>query len=401
MHSLITGAKRLLTDQLEARIPKNRVPKTLKGLLETAIRFNIVVSDITLENLPQSKVTKELLATLNMPVKDMKATQESALPSLASKVLGEDKGETKVKVDQAVTKTSPLEQMLKGQEQVKGKESIKGQEPVKAATATELASKEAEVMKEQPLTKAMETAAAPVKNVAQPREKEKEKSKVDTKESSKLAAKEKLGMESLKSAPIENGAKAQTATQKGGALEKLLSADSSEQATTETKSTQESTQTTSSNSSVASKQDTAGVKPDTAMGAKMAEARQLVSQLSADVKEAMQNYKPPFTKLSMKLNPERLGEIDVMMVQRGNNVHINLTSNGTALGMLQQNSADLKSALADAGLGDATMNFSSNGESRNPSQEQQQKHSTSEHYAEMSKILDDIDTLELVVPRYV
>jgi len=38
----------------------------------------------------------------------------------------------------------------------------------------------------------------------------------------------------------------------------------------------------------------------------MAEARQLASQLGADIKETMENHRPAFTKLSMKLNHERL-----------------------------------------------------------------------------------------------
>ncbi len=376
MESLIAGAKQLLSEQLNARIPKNRVPKTLKGLLETAVRFNMVVSDITLENLPESKVTKELLQSLNI-----KTQKENPLPGLTAKVSLEDK---KLFAEGAGKKKSPLEQALKGQE------------IEKAMVTAEKTVKEAELVKEQPLAKAMETAAAPKSTVMPSKEKEKDRTKVDSKESAKMPMKDTTTVQTAKSVIQQNSAQvAQNSQQKSSGLEQLLANESQEQTATE------STQQNSSSQSVASKQDTVGVKQEPAMAAKMAEARQLVSQLSVDIKEAMQNYKPPFTKLSMKLNPERLGEIDVMMVQRGNNVHINLTSNTAALGLLQQNTADLKSALADAGLSDATMNFSSNGEDRNQPQEQQRKHTTSEHYAEMSKILDDIDTLELVVPRYV
>lgn len=377
MESLIAGAKQLLSEQLNARIPKNRVPKTLKGLLETAVRFNMVVSDITLENLPQSKVTKELLQVLNV-----KAEKENPLPGVAAKVSLEDK---KLFAEGAGKKKSPLEQVLKGQE------------IDKAVATAEKAVKEAEIAKDQPMAKVMENATHTPKSVTSSKEKEKDKTKVDAKESTKMAMKEGTpAADALKNVTQQSKTgSTQNSQQKSSSLEQLLAAESKEQ------THGESSQQSSPSNSVAAKQDTAGVKQEPAIAAKMAEARQLTSQLSADIKEAMQNYKPPFTKLSMKLNPERLGEIDVMMVQRGNNVHINLTSNSAALGMLQQNSSDLKAALVDAGLGDATMNFSSNGEDRNQPQEQQRKHSTSEHYAEMSKILDDIDTLELVVPRYV
>jgi hypothetical protein len=114
MRSLITGAKQLLTDQLEARIPKNRVPKTLKGLLETAIRFNMVVTDVKLENLPESKVTKELLQLL-----DTKAKKERPLPVLGAKVALGDKQVQVDDVKSVIAEKSPLEKMLKAQEPIK------------------------------------------------------------------------------------------------------------------------------------------------------------------------------------------------------------------------------------------------------------------------------------------
>ncbi|MDH5465087.1 MAG: flagellar hook-length control protein FliK, partial [Thiovulaceae bacterium] len=108
------------------------------------------------------------------------------------------------------------------------------------------------------------------------------------------------------------------------------------------------------------------------------------------------NYKPPFTKLTMKLKPEKLGEIDVTMVQRGNNVHINLSSNSQALAMLQQQSGDLKMALTELGFGEASMKFTQGDQSR----QQQQQHSTNERYQEMAKLDDNIEMLELIVPKY-
>lgn len=376
--SLIEGAKQLLTEQLEARIPKNRVPKTLKGLLETAIRFNLVVSDIKLESLPESKATKELLQAL-----DVKEKTQRMLPSPLAKVAVDEMAKVEVNDNKVVAKKSPLEQILNPKEMVQKTEPLE-KEQVQA--------------KEQVLTKALESGHVPVKTavpVATTTHKDKERQKTDAKETVKVANKELLAGEALKMAPATTTNTTQM-NQKGSSLEKLLAVDTQESSAQESKTIQES----SSTQTVNSKQDTPLAKAEGNMSAKMAEARQLVSQLSADVKEAMESYKPPFTKLSMKLNPERLGDIDVVMIQRGNNVHINLSSNGLALGLLQQNSADLKAALNNAGLGDATMNFSSNGENRNP-QEQQQQHSTSEHYAEMSKLLDDIDNLEIVVPRYV
>ncbi len=369
--SLINGAKELLTTQLEARIPKNRVPKTLKGLLETAIRFNMVVTDIKLETLPETPVTKGLLAALELKG-DIKAAppgakialDEGALTKLATDKKSPD-GTVLTKL--ASDKKSPLEQMLNSTEQ----------------------------KSEEPLTKALQTALSPQAKVIPSEGKGKEKATAKSDAKERISDKSTIVAKEILAPDMAKVAMSKPIMKNGSALEQLLS--NSSDSSSETK-TQESTQSTNSTNA---KHDAAmvPVKADNAMNIKMIEGRQLMSQLSADVKEAMENYKPPFTKLSMKLNPERLGEVDVTMVQRGNNVHINLTSNSAVLGILQQNSADLKEALQSVGLGDAAMNFSSNGENRN--QEQQEKHSTSEHYAEMSKLMDDLDELEIVVPRYV
>ena len=60
---------------------------------------------------------------------------------------------------------------------------------------------------------------------------------------------------------------------------------------------------------------------------KSKEASQSMRYFANDLKEAVQEYKPPFTRLTMKLNPEKLGEVEVTLVQRGNNVHVNIQSN--------------------------------------------------------------------------
>jgi flagellar hook-length control protein FliK len=368
--SLIEGAKQVLQAQLENRIPKNRVPKTLKGLLETAIRFNMVVSDIKLETLPQNKVTTKLMEALETKAKTDPKLAQMLRPPVAkhsSETIANGHIRKGHKLDK---EASPLEQMLKGKEE---------DTPTAAKDITN--AKVADL-----------PVAAKAKSLE--RTKDKDKSKADTKVSELKADAKQSQAELLKTvAPVAQNS---TLAQKNSPLEKLLTVEAEQES--ETVANKSSSESTTSTNNTQAKGDIAPVKADS-LQVKMAEARQLVSQLSADVKEAMETYKPPFTKLSMKLTPERLGEIDVMMVQRGNNVHINLTSNGGALGILQQNSADLKEALSSAGLSDATMNFSSNGENRN--QEQQQKHSTSEQYAEMAKLMEDLDELEIIVPKYV
>jgi hypothetical protein len=136
---------------------------------------------------------------------------------------------------------------------------------------------------------------------------------------------------------------------------------------------------------------------------KINEAKQMVSHLATDLKEAMQNYKPPFTRIKLQLNPVKLGEVDVTMVQRGNNVHISVSSNNSAITILAQNSLELKNQLANNGLANATMQFNtSGGEQQRQSQHQQNMMEAYEKYAafENEENFEILQSLELIVPRY-
>ena len=137
---------------------------------------------------------------------------------------------------------------------------------------------------------------------------------------------------------------------------------------------------------------------------KVSEAKQLINHMAQNIKESVENYKPPFTRIKMQLNPQKFGEMDVTMVQRGNNVHININANTSALTLMMQNAHELKSALSAQGLGDATMNFSSqqNQQQQQEKNSQQQGFLTYEEFAEFDEEITQVATaLEIVVPRYI
>jgi len=135
---------------------------------------------------------------------------------------------------------------------------------------------------------------------------------------------------------------------------------------------------------------------------KVTEAKQLVNHMAQNIKESVENYKSPFTRIKMQLNPQKFGEMDVTMVQRGNNVHININASSSALTLMMQNAHELKTALNDQGLGDATMNFSSHQQQQQEKNSQEQGFLTYEEYAELDEEITEIATaLEVVVPRYI
>lgn len=135
---------------------------------------------------------------------------------------------------------------------------------------------------------------------------------------------------------------------------------------------------------------------------KLTEAKQLVQHVAQNMKELVENYKPPFTRVKMQLNPQKFGEMEVTLIQRGNNVHININANTTALTVMMQNSHELKAQLSAQGLGDASMNFTSQQQQQEQKHRQEHAGLTYEEYQDFDEEFTEIATaLELVVPRYI
>jgi len=141
---------------------------------------------------------------------------------------------------------------------------------------------------------------------------------------------------------------------------------------------------------------------------KLNEAKQMIKYLSQDVKTAIEDYKSPFTRVKVQLNPQRLGEVDLTIVQRGKNLHINLSSNNAAINTLAMNANDLKVQLANSGINNASLNFNNNPQGDNSQSGQQQQHRQNEqkaneeyNYFEHQEANEEIlNSLEIVVPHY-
>nr|WP_276322020.1 flagellar hook-length control protein FliK [Campylobacter jejuni] len=89
--------------------------------------------------------------------------------------------------------------------------------------------------------------------------------------------------------------------------------------------------------------------------------KETLQYFSQDLKEAVDQYKAPITKLSITLNPNNLGEVEVTLIQRGNNLHINFNSNTNAMNLFIQNQAEFKNSLVNMGFAGLEMNFSDQG----------------------------------------
>jgi flagellar hook-length control protein FliK len=146
---------------------------------------------------------------------------------------------------------------------------------------------------------------------------------------------------------------------------------------------------------------------------KLNEAKQMIKYLSSDVKTAIEDYKSPFTRVKIQLNPQRLGEVDLTIVQRGKNLHVNISSNNTAVNTLSMNANELRVQLNNSGINNATLNFSNNSQNGENAQQQQQnqqnrqqEQKANEEYGILQEFENEetneeiLSSLEIVVPNY-
>ncbi len=165
---------------------------------------------------------------------------------------------------------------------------------------------------------------------------------------------------------------------------------------------------TSDSTDTQSKIDGLHVAKADSLEVKLNEAKQMVKYLSQDVKSSIEDYKSPFTRVKVQLNPQRLGEIDLTIVQRGKNLHINLSSNNVAINTLAMNVNDLKVQLNNNGINNASFNFNSNAQSDNAQagqqqqqrQQQQQADEEYNYFESKERSENVVNSLEIIVPHY-
>lgn len=117
-----------------------------------------------------------------------------------------------------------------------------------------------------------------------------------------------------------------------------------------------------------------------------------------DFKEQMQAYKPPITRFNITLNPSNLGEVEVTLVQRGQNLHINFNTNTSTMNLFIQNQAEFKNSLVNMGFTGLEMNFSD--QSKKDRQQQGKNRSGYGFKEEFENINPQNTALEFVLAKY-
>lgn len=373
VRSLINKAKEFLKESITSKAPEyntgsKELPKTLMGLVELAEKVGVNLSEITLSTLDDSEKSLSKTLPQALATKTLIELKEPSTPDVTPPSSFESLGAllSEIKKD---LKNDPQEQNISPKNEVISK-LVSDTTEAKPLNPKKNANEENSTQKLQPLQSLLKSMNENTPITTENKELPKESAILHKDNTPKVS-------------PIVDPLA--TLLRSSNEMEKSESKES-------VKNTDEPAKTLHT-----SKADSLEVKTK--------EAAQTMRHFAIDLKEAAENYKPPFTRVTMKLNPEKLGEVEVTLVQRGNNVHVNIQSNNNAsVAFLAHNATELKAQLAHQGITNATMNFMSGGESQsqNPQQQQQQhnRFKAYESLQELESAQQELSALEIILPHY-
>ena len=130
-----------------------------------------------------------------------------------------------------------------------------------------------------------------------------------------------------------------------------------------------------------------------------------VRSFAAQMVEKISEFKPPVTRVNLQLHPAELGEVNITMIARANNLHVNVTSANATMALFLQNQAEFKANLVNMGFSDIQMSFSDHKEGSN-TQQNANKAKKSYESDEDGVMINEFEgssesTLEIVLPRYI
>ncbi|WP_373035725.1 flagellar hook-length control protein FliK [Sulfurimonas sp.] len=362
LKALVSDAKQYLKSKiLESDAYKQSqikdLPKTLKGLAALAKNYGIDISKISIEEV-QAKV--ELPQTKTLSTKDVKK-------SATVQEVADETENSKIQIKNEDKKA----ELSKNIESIKSTPLFKAQDAKEHTTEQIVVAKQFKIEEKTPKEKADETLKLLLRG---------EKSSASD---ARLTADF-----SVATARVIAPSAASDAAR---SLEKLLHGESSHE---------------QNNGSNAKLETSATLKSDS-FEVKLNEAKQMIKYISQDVKTAIEDYKSPFTRLKVQLNPQKLGEVDLTIVQRGKNLHVNISSNNTAINTLSMNANELKAQLSNNGINNASLNFNNSSQNSDSSAHQQQNRQNERRADEEYNYFNNeeqseeiLSSLEIVVPHY-
>jgi post-segregation antitoxin (ccd killing protein) len=357
LKALVSDAKQYLKSKIlqsdeykQSQIKE--LPQTLKGLATLAKNYGIDVSKITIEDVQvKAKLSK--------------------VDALAMKNIEKNTASQKVDDEAGIVKEQVKKDVTKNVESIKSTPLFKAQEVKEHTTQQIVVAKQFKVEEKTPKEKADETLKLLLRG-------EKASSSNTTLTADFSVATARVIAPSATSDATKS-------------LESLLHGESS--------SEQHNTSNTKLETSQTLKSDSFEVK--------LNEAKQMIKYISQDVKTAIEDYKSPFTRVKVQLNPQKLGEVDLTIVQRGKNLHVNISSNNAAINTLSMNANELRTQLNNNGINNASLNFNNSSQNSEQGASQQQNRQNEQRADEEYNYFNNeeqneevLSSLEIVVPHY-
>lgn len=136
---------------------------------------------------------------------------------------------------------------------------------------------------------------------------------------------------------------------------------------------------------------------------KIASSKETFTQFSQRIREEILNYKPPFSKLTMELNPVELGKLEITITKKGKELVINVNANNAnALHTFMQNQSEFRATLSNVGFSNVELNFSQ-GEGKgggNHSQEQGEQKRNKNGLEESITEIPALASMEIKMVQY-
>lgn len=136
------------------------------------------------------------------------------------------------------------------------------------------------------------------------------------------------------------------------------------------------------------------------LNAKELNLKHVFDNFATQLQEKISEYKPPITRFHLTLNPGNLGEVEITLINRGSNLHINFNSNNQTMQLFMQHQAEFKASLVNMGFSELSMSFNDNA-NKEQSQGQNKKAKFINEDSELTEIAQNEESvLEVILPKY-
>ncbi|MCQ2774092.1 flagellar hook-length control protein FliK [Helicobacter pylori] len=122
-----------------------------------------------------------------------------------------------------------------------------------------------------------------------------------------------------------------------------------------------------SNSSAQSAQNTQA--SDKTSDNKSIAPKETIKHFTQQLKQEIQEYKPPMSKISMDLFPKELGKVEVIIQKVGKNLKVSVISHNNSLQTFLDNQQDLKNSLNALGFEGVDLSFSQDSSKEQPKEQ--------------------------------